>query len=164
MKARIFLLAGLVLIGTTATANRAANASAGTGMSIHVPSALPWSKGPPGLPAGASIVVLEGDPSKPGPFTLRLKFPAGYRIPPHWHPRVERITVLEGTFLLGDGERFDPQALREMPPGSFAFIPTGHRHFAEAKGASIVQIHGSGPWEIHYVNPADDPRGRSGVH
>lgn len=163
MKARSFLLAGFVLIGMTAPANSFTNASHGTGMSIQVPSAILWSKGPQALPAGAKMVVLEGDPSKPGPFTIRLKLPVGYQIPPHWHSQVERITVLEGTFQLGDGERFDPKALREMPTGSFAYVPTGHRHFATVKGESIIQLHGTGPWEIHYVNPADDPRGRTGA-
>ncbi|MBO9540553.1 cupin domain-containing protein [bacterium] len=160
MKARTFLLAGLVLFGMPSPANSSANSPTGTELSIFVPSALQWGKGPQGLPAGAKSVVLEGDPSKPGQFTLRLKLPAGYRIPPHWHPNVEHITVLEGGFQLGHGERFDPKALREMPPGSFAYIPKGHRHFAVSTGESIIQLHGIGPWEIHYVNPADDPRGR----
>jgi len=163
MKARTFLLAGLVLVALTAPANSAATSRPGPGMSIHVPSALPWSKGPQALPAGAQIVVLEGEPTKPGPFTMRLKLPDGYRIPPHWHRKVERITVLEGTFLLGDGERFDSKALQEMRPGSFALVPQEHRHFAMVKGETIIQLHGTGPWEIHYVNPADDPRGRPGV-
>lgn len=160
MGAKAILLAGWVLLGMTAPAHGSANASPGSEMRIVSPSALRWSKGPQALPAGAEWVVLEGDPSKPGPFTLRLKLPEGYRIPPHWHPKVERITVLAGTFHLGEGERFDPKVLREMPPGSFAWIPTGHRHFAEVQGETIIQLHGSGPWEIHYVNPADDPRGR----
>ena len=164
MKARTLLLAGVLLMGMTAPGKTSANASPETGLNISVPSALSWSKGPQSLPAGAQVVVLEGDPSKPGLFTMRLKLPDGYRIPPHWHSQVEHITVLAGTFHLGHGDHFDPKSLREMPPGSFSFIPTGHRHFAMAKGETLIQLHGIGPWQIYYVNPSDDPRGRTGAH
>lgn len=163
MNARSFAIAGLAIVGMATPAFSAASPSPETGMSIFVPSEVRWAQGPQALPAGAMWAVLEGDPSKPGPFTLRLKLPAGYRIPPHWHPSEERITVLEGTFQLGHGERFDPKVLRAMPPGSYAQIPKGHHHFATVKGEAIIQLHGTGPWEIRYVNPVDDPRGKPGA-
>lgn len=123
------------------------------------PDQVKWGPAPPAFPAGAQLAVLEGDPSKAGShFTIRAKFPDGYVVPAHWHPTDERLTVMQGTFLLGMGEKFDPAAGHELAAGSFALMPTGVRHFAQAKGETIVQVSGTGPFEINYVNPADDPR------
>jgi len=123
------------------------------------PDQMKWGPAPPSLPAGAQLAVLEGDPSKAGvPFTIRAKFPDGYKIPPHWHPTDEKVTVLQGTFGAGLGEKFDPAAGHEMPTGSFALMPKGVRHYAWAIGETVVQVSGTGPFEVNYVNPADDPR------
>lgn len=122
------------------------------------PDNLKWGPAPPGLPAGAQLAVLSGDPSKAGPFTIRLKAPDGYKIMPHWHPTDEHLTVIEGTFVMGTGEKFDPAAAHEMTAGSFARMPKGTRHYAWTKGETVVQVHGPGPFEIIYVNPNDDPR------
>lgn len=122
------------------------------------PDQVAWSAGPPSLPAGAKAAVLEGDPTKKGPFTMRLSFPDGYRIPPHSHPAVERVTVIKGTFRVGMGDRFDASALTALPAGTFAALQPETRHFAQAKGTTIVQLNGTGPWRLTYVNPADDPR------
>ena len=119
---------------------------------------IKWVDGPPSLPNGAQIAVLEGDPAKEGPFVFRVKLPDGYRVPPHTHPKVERITVLAGMFKIGMGETFDPQALRPMPAGTYGYWPAGMTHFVTAAGETILQFHGTGPWSIKYVNPADDPR------
>src|SRR6266550_8833855 len=75
---------------------------------------LKWGDGPPALPAGAKIAVLTGDPGKAGPFTIRLKFPAGYKVPPHTHPTVENVTVVSGTIGLGSGAKFDEAAAHEL--------------------------------------------------
>lgn len=117
-----------------------------------------WMPAPASLPTGAQVSVLEGDPGKPGSLALRLKVPDGYRIPPHWHPRVERVTVLQGTFRLGQGEKWDDAKLQDLPAGSYFVFPSRHRHFAEARGETILQLNVEGPWRIVYVNPADDPR------
>lgn len=101
---------------------------------------------------------MEGDPSKAGAFTMRLRMPDGYRIPPHFHPVVEHVTVLQGTFRVGMGDTFDPATLGDLPTGTFAALAPGVRHFAEAKGETVLQLHGVGPWSLTYVNPADDPR------
>lgn len=111
-------------------------------------------------PEGALVAALEGDPTKPGPFVLRLMFPDGYRIPPHTHPKAERVTVLAGTFHLGMGSRFDPKAGKVLPPGSYGHWPAGMKHYAWAEGETVIQLHGGGPWGIRNVDPADDPRGR----
>ena len=126
--------------------------------SIHNLSEIQWVKGPASLPPGAELAVLEGDPAKEGQFTMRLRLPDGYKIPPHWHPKVEHVTVISGSFLIGMGERFDANATKAMNTGAFGFWPAGMKHFVSVKGVTIVQFHGVGPWGINYVNPSDDPR------
>lgn len=119
---------------------------------------IEWQAGPASLPEGASFVVLEGNPSQEGIFTMRLKLPDGYRIPPHTHPNVERITVLSGVFHLGMREEFDKDAATTLAAGSYTSMPPGMVHFAYAAGETVVQLTSTGPWEIHYINPEDDPR------
>jgi quercetin dioxygenase-like cupin family protein len=110
------------------------------------------------------IAALEGDPGKEGPFVFRIKLPDGYRIPPHSHPKMERVTVISGTFNIGMGDKFDEKAGQSMPAGTFGHWPAGMQHFVWAKGETVIQLHGVGPWVINYVNPDDDPRrnGRGG--
>ena len=125
---------------------------------IHRAADIAWKDGPPSLPKGAKFAVLEGDPTKEGAFTMRLKLPDGYKIMPHTHPKVEHVTVISGTFNLGMGDTFDRASGREMPAGTFGHWPAGMKHFAWANKETVVQLHGIGPWTIDYVNPADDPR------
>jgi len=91
-------------------------------------------------------------------FVIRAKLPDGCQIPPHWHSTEENVTVLQGTFLMGHGDQLDPAKTQELSAGSFAHMPKGMRHFAIAQGETIVQVHSTGPFDITYVNPADDPR------
>ena len=125
---------------------------------IFGPTELTWGDAPPGLPAGGKMAVLGGDPTKKGPFTVRLQAPDSYKVAPHTHPTAENITVISGTFHLGMGDKFDETAGHEMTAGSFTVMPAGMKHFAWTTGETVVQIHGAGPFEIKYVNPADDPR------
>lgn len=127
-------------------------------VNIHALADTKWVDGPPSLPKGAKMAVLEGDPAKAGPFVFRIKAPDGYRVPPHTHPKVERITVLQGQFNVGMGETFDEKATQPMPTGAYGYWPAGMTHFVWCKGETILQFHGEGPWTINYVNPADDPR------
>lgn len=115
---------------------------------------IKWVPGPPSLPKGASIALLEGDPTKKGPFVFRVKVPDGYRIPLHTHPKTERVTVVAGTFHIRMGD--DPP--KAMPAGTYGHWPAGMQHLVWVEGETIVQFHGDGPWVINYVNPADDPR------
>jgi len=147
----------LLLIASLSIFLCAAQSSAPTHSIYNLPE-IQWVKGPPSLPPGAEVAVLEGDPAKEGQFTMRLRLPDGYKVPPHWHPKVEHVTVFSGTFLMGMGERFDEKALNAMNAGAFGFWPAGMRHFVSVKGVTIVQFHGVGPWGITYVNPSDDPR------
>jgi hypothetical protein len=119
---------------------------------------LKWVEGPPALPPGAKLAVLEGNPAQAGLFTMRLKLPANYKVSPHWHPADEHVTVISGSFFMGLGAKFDEKAMKELPPGGFAMMVTGTRHFAMTKKETVVQVHAMGPWGINYVNPADDPR------
>ena len=117
-----------------------------------------WFPAPPSVPRGAKIAVLEGDPKKPGISTFRLKLPAGYKVPPHWHPADERVTVISGVFALGTGEDWDDSTVQEYPAGSFTVMPPRHGHYAAAKTDTVIQLTIVGPWGINYFNSADDPR------
>ena len=153
-----------VVVAITLTAASIATASGAlaqdqhAGMQIYEAASITWKDGPPSLPAGARMAVLEGDPTKEGPFTMRLQLPDGFRIAPHYHGGVEHITVISGTFNVGMGEKVDPASAKKMPAGTFGFWPAGMRHFAFTEGATVLQLHGQGPWTITYVNAADDPR------
>src|SRR5580765_3812820 len=125
---------------------------------LFLPGQIKWTDGPASLPPGAKIALLEGDLSKEGPFVMRLRLPDGYRIPPHVHPKAERLTVISGTFNIGMGDKFDAKAGREMPAGTFGTWSAGMKHFVWSKGETVVQLHGDGPWQIEYVSPLDDPR------
>lgn len=126
-----------------------------------LPNQLEWKQAPPSLPPGAKTAVLEGDPGKAGPFTMRIQMPTGYKIKPHTHPAAEHITVLQGKFQMGLGDKWDDKALHDIPAGGFAVMQVGTRHYASCKQACTVQLHGIGPWGITYVNPADDPRNQA---
>jgi quercetin dioxygenase-like cupin family protein len=152
----------LVVVSLALSACVAAAQAAPSQTALHAVVVLPdqvaWAPAPPALPAGAKAAVLEGDPKQPGPFTMRVSFPDGYRIPPHFHSAAERVTIIQGTFQLGMGDKFDGSALSSLPTGSYVSMQPGAHHFGQAKGNTIVQINGIGPWKLTYVNPADDPR------
>ncbi len=116
-----------------------------------------WGPAPAVFPPGAEFAVMQGDPSKAEPFTVRLRFPNGYKIPPHTHPTVENVTVLSGTFMAGMGPKFDESALKALGRDDFASLPAEHPHYAMARGLTIVQVHAIGPFALTYVNPADTP-------
>jgi quercetin dioxygenase-like cupin family protein len=129
-----------------------------TEMRLHVPTAIEWKDGPAALPAGAKMALLEGDPTKEGPFVVRFQFPDGYHVAPHTHPKTERVTVISGILYLATGEALDCASAKQLPAGSFGYWPAGMKHTAWSEGETIIQLHGVGPWQITYVNPADDPR------
>lgn len=119
-----------------------------------------WAPAPPALPPGAQISVLEGDPGQQGTVTLRLRFPAHYNIPAHWHSMTERVTVLTGTLQVGMGDKLDRQKSQALHPGGFVSLPARMHHFAWTTTPTVVQINLEGPFDIFYVNPADDPQHR----
>jgi quercetin dioxygenase-like cupin family protein len=101
-----------------------------------------------GFDAGLKIAVLYGDPSQAAPYTLRLKFPDGYAFPPHWHPNLENVTVVTGTFYLGMGDTVDKSAAAAYQPGDYLVAPARMSHFGWVKGETVVQLHGIGPFDI----------------
>lgn len=149
MKRTLFIAALLAsLISGTAAA---------TDMILVTPSDMKWTD-TPALPPGAKVALLEGKMNEAGPITVRIKLPANYRIPPHWHPVVERVTVLSGTFHYGMGDTFDKKSTRALGTGSLVVMPPEMRHYVWTKEETVVQLNVHGPWAIIYVNPADDPR------
>ena len=125
---------------------------------MFAPSDLPWGDAPPGVPAGAKMAVLYGDPSKAAPFAIRVKGADGYTLPPHWHPTDEQVTVISGAFYMGTGDKFEKPKAKAMTAGAFGSMPAKMHHFGWFKGYTEIEIHSMGPFEITYVNPADDPR------
>jgi hypothetical protein len=125
---------------------------------IIIPDEIKWVDGPLSLPKGAKMAILEGDPTKDGPFVMRVKMPDGFTIMPHTHPKDERVTVITGTLYLGMGEKLDEKIAKAMPAGSYGRTGAGMKHFGYMKGETILQLHGTGPWAVEYVNPDDDPR------
>lgn len=119
---------------------------------------LAWAPAPAIFPAGAQMVVLQGDPASSEILTVRLKFPNNYIIPAHWHPTDEHVTVMKGKLLVGMGDNFSRDALLPaLKPGDFITAPARMNHFAQALGETIVQVHMMGPFQLTYVNPEDDP-------
>jgi hypothetical protein len=143
--------------GAPAVTKQTATTEAAPTHKMVTPDAIEWAA-PPMLPAGVQMAVLSGDPGKEGLFTVRMKMPDGYHVPPHWHPTDELVTVIAGTLHLAMGSEFDETAGLALPAGGFAVLPKTMRHFAWSTGETIVQVHGSGPFAITYVNPKDDPR------
>jgi quercetin dioxygenase-like cupin family protein len=156
-----YLLAAVLLVPTGIALAQGAPGDGTTHATVALPDQVAWAPAPPALPAGAKLAVVEGNPGEAGPFTMRLQMPSGYRLPPHYHPAVEHVTVLKGTFKVGMGDKFDRSAMTPLPTGTFAALQPGTRHYAEAQGETVVQLHGIGPWDIIYVNPTDDPRHRT---
>jgi quercetin dioxygenase-like cupin family protein len=121
-------------------------------------SAVQWGAAPPSLPPGAQAAALLGSPAKEGPFVLRLKFPAGFTIPPHRHSKDELVTVISGGFAVSEGEKVDRTKTKPLPPASFVHLPGGMPHYAWTEVETVVQINGVGPFDIVYLDPVDDPR------
>ena len=122
------------------------------------PDTVQYGPVPPFIPPGAQLAVLEGNPmATTGDYTIRLKMPDGYRIPVHWHPKRENVTVISGKLKLGMGDQFDESKMKSYGPGSFAYLDPDMHHYVSADGNTIVQVHGMSPVQFNYVNPDDDP-------
>lgn len=161
----LFCLCSFLMPQSWAQGKKPANAKSPT-TNDHVmlkPSELKWMEAPAGLPPGAKVAVLEGDPSKAGPFTMRAIFPPNYVIMPHYHPQIEHVTVLEGEFYMGHGDTYDPEKATKLDIGGFSVMPIKFNHFAFTKDKqAVVQVHGIGPWDIIYLDKANDPRKQKG--
>jgi len=139
-----------------ASAHDKPHAKSAKGQSVTIAAEdVKWGPVPAAFPAGAQLAVLHGDPSKKTMFALRLKMPDGYRIAPHWHTQDEQLTILSGTFVLSMGDT--DAEMHALEPGAYHFLPGKMHHSASAKGEVVLELHGLGPFDIHYINPADDP-------
>lgn len=140
--------------GRTGPANPAARSASPQDEGFH------WGPAPAVFPKGAEMAVLDGDPSAAGKsFIVRLRFSNGYVIPAHWHPTDENVTVIEGTLMVGLGDRYDPSRFAAtLRPGGFITAKAHMNHYVMARGRTEVQVQAMGPFEMTYVNPADDPR------
>ena len=119
---------------------------------VVTPDKVTWMTGT-GPMAGAQIAILSGDPQKAGPYTIRIKLPAGGSVPPHFHGDTENVTVLSGSLWVGLGDTVDQSKMMQLPAGSFVSIPQGVHHYAMAKEDTIVQVHGMGPFTVTAVSP-----------
>jgi quercetin dioxygenase-like cupin family protein len=143
---------GLVLAASTALlAGSAAHSQVN-------PAGLKWGPAPAGLPKGAQVAVLSGDPTKEGMFTIRLRFPKGYSVQPHHHPSDELVTVINGQLKLGMGNTFSRAKMATLVQGGYAVAKANMNHYVTSPTGGIVQITSHGPFQITYANPRDDPR------
>jgi quercetin dioxygenase-like cupin family protein len=154
MKIRTLAKACLVLTGTVTIGVMVAYA-AETSFMLHKAAELKWTETGPQFP-DTHLVILEGDPGKKQPVTLRWRCPASYKFMPHTHPGAERITVLSGTMLVALGAKYDAAGLKEVQAGDFLVLPK-EPHYGECKTETILEIDTMGPLGTTYVNPADDP-------
>ena len=122
-----------------------------------LPADLEWADAKAN-PPGAKIAVIEGPPNEAVPFIFRVKLPADYKVPAHWHPALEHVTVLSGTYNFGTGDKFDKEKTKALPPGSAVIIQPKTNHFIWTGEETVIQVHGVGPQDINFVDPADDPR------
>jgi hypothetical protein len=138
---------------TTTTTTTKTTPPAGHPIAGYVAQDMKWMDAPAGL-QGAQMVVLQGDPTKAGPFTIRLKFPAGYKMPVNWHDSDQNLTVISGLLYIGIGPTFDQSNMKEIGASSFAVIPAKMKHTEWCDTETIVQVHGIGPWNMHQGDPS----------
>src|ERR1700687_4765440 len=135
-----FMLTGAVSFSLAARAQ-----SSGPGVMALTPAEMKWtSQGGLALP-GLEQVVLVGDPAKPGPYTIRLRFPKGFKVAPHTHPDSREVTILSGTYSTGYGEKFDAANLKILPAGSFYTEPANLPHYIAIEEDTVLQVSGMGP-------------------
>jgi quercetin dioxygenase-like cupin family protein len=140
--------------GAVATAEAFASALGAS----HDASEPEWGPAPEIFPPGAELAVLQGNPSEIGAvFTLRLRMPNGYVFPPHFHPEDEHVTVMQGKFLVGLGNVVnEASAIASLQRGGFITAPKMHNHWAIARGVTVVQVHGIGPFQTTFVDEHGD--------
>jgi hypothetical protein len=148
---RPLLFTGLLFASIVAVA-QPSQISKDSGHIMILPADTQWQPTAAPMPAGAQVAVLDGDPSKQGSqYSIALKMPNGYQIPPHWHPMDAAVVVVKGTFVMGLGEKFDRSLGRDLPAGAFMRVSKGVRHFEWTKGETIIYVYGAGPLDTIYV-------------
>ena len=148
---RILIVAGTCLLFGASLAAQSTDSSSMSG------KALTWGPAPAVFPAGAKMAVVSGNPMTAGTFIIQLSMPDGYKIMPHTHPTDENVTVKKGTFNVGMGDKWDAGKAKPMATGASGTVPAHMSHFAQTKGATVVEVTAVGPFAMTYVNPSDDP-------
>ena len=148
MPTRAILFAVAVLMVTSTAAARAQKTE------------LKWGPAPPSLPSGARMAVISGNPAAPGPFTIRLRLPSGFTVPPHFHPVDEHQTLISGRIGHGMGDRVDVKAVKWLRPGQSITLPANSHHYVKTRGRTLVEVSAAGPFTVTYANAKDDPRKR----
>ncbi len=152
-KAKHRLRLMVLVVGVTLSAVAVAQTAA-PGVVALTPVDMKWALQGDLTAPGMEQLNLVGDAAKPGPYTLRLKFPKGFKIAPHTHPDFREVTILSGTFATGYGKKFDPADLKILPAGSFYTEPANVPHYIEIKEDVVLQVSGMGPSERRFVNPS----------
>lgn len=154
----LLLLAALVAAQTAKKSGDTKKPAATAAKHMFSQDDVQWGPAPPFIPPGAQVAVLEGNPmGTSGDFTIRVKAPDGYVVPPHSHPKRENVTVVAGAMKVGMGDKFDESKTKTVPTGGFFYMDPSMHHFVKTQGETIVQIHGAAPLAFNYVNPNDDP-------
>lgn len=146
---------GVVMLAASA-AVPAADETASEQVVMNTKS-IRWAAAPPSLPKGAKIAVLYGNPSAAGRYVMRIWLPAKYHIPLHYHSTPEQVTVISGALYVADDATYSKKYAHAVNAGGFAFLPAGAHQFVFTKRATVVEIHGAGPFEVKYVDPNEDP-------
>jgi quercetin dioxygenase-like cupin family protein len=151
----IVVMASLSVAQQQQTVSRAVptNSKTQSSHTLVAPESIKWNA----LSAGQWGALMSGSPDTEGaPYVIRLKLADGAKIAPHWHPGDEHVTVVAGTLYVGMGEKFDESMTKGMPSGSYLLMPREMRHFAWAKGETIIQVHGIGPFKTYLVEPVEE--------
>ena len=157
---RIFLLtAAALIVAVPTSAKKATHHHATATKKATAPAELKWMDGPPGLPAGAQFAVKKGNPEAKGSFTIGIKMPAGYSVPPHWHPTDEHVTVVSGKVAYGMSDRMSRTAATGLAAGESVTMKAKEHHWVMTADGAEVEVSATGPFVITYVNAGDDPRG-----
>lgn len=159
MNKSVSVFAGLAIAGGVSLAGFASSPNTASSVMSLTPAEMKWeARGALAL-TGMEETNLVGDPAKPGPYTLRLKFPAGYKLAPHMHPDAREVTILSGTLYTAYADKFnttvDPKAFKALPAGSFYTEPAYFVHIVETRGPTVIQVSGIGPSGRKFFDPAN---------
>ena len=152
----ILVSAAAVLVASPGIAKH--KAAAKPAAAAAAPAELKWGPAPPALPGGAQLAVVKGDPMKKGPFTIHLKMPANYAVPPHWHPTDEKVTLVSGKLGYGMSDRVERLNAKALAQGESVTMKAKEHHWVMTADGAEVEVSAMGPFMITYVNPKDDPR------
>jgi uncharacterized RmlC-like cupin family protein len=149
MRFSYVILAGILALSSgIALAQQMNPAGAAAGPTIVTMNDVKWTPGT-GMMKGVDVAVLMGDPSKPGPYVVRLRMPANTKFPPHYHGDTENVTVISGNVWVGMGDTFNESSMKQFGPGDFASIPANMHHYAMTKDSpAVVQLNGTGPFTM----------------